>query len=102
MNQEPAAAASPPAPAAALEGDSLNSSLTAMDWLPKMSVKEAGPDTDVDCGPQISSSSASAAAAALALHTTVPASSISKGDIDANGKPPYRYEESTVRIGWIL
>ena len=36
-----------------LEGDSLNNSLTAMDWLPKMSVKEAGPDTDVDMGPQV-------------------------------------------------
>lgn len=105
MNQEAAVAASSPAPAtafAALEGDSLNSSLTAMDWLPKMSVKEAGPDTDVDVGPQLSSSSASAAAAAaaaLALHSTVPASSISKGDIDTNGKPPYRCEESTVMIG---
>ena len=54
-----------------------------------MSVKEAGPDTDVDSAPQVSGSS-SASAAALALHTTVPASSISKGDIDANGKPPYR------------
>ena len=64
MNQEAAVAASSPAPStafAALEGDSLNSSLTAMDWLPKMSVKEAGPDTDVDVGPQLSSSSASAA-----------------------------------------
>ena len=54
-----------------------------------MSVKEAGPDTDVDSTPQVNGSS-SASAAALALHTTVPASSISKGDIDANGKPPYR------------
>ena len=36
-----------------LEGDSLNNSLTAMDWLPKMNVKEAGPDTDVDMGPQV-------------------------------------------------
>ena len=52
-----------------------------------MSVKEAGPDTDVDSAPQVNGSSS---AAALALHTTVPASSISKGDIDANGKPPYR------------
>ena len=90
MNQEPASP--PPAAAAALEGASLNSSLTAMDWLPNMSVKEAGPDTDVDSAPQAGSSSSASAAAALALHTTVPASSISKGDIDANGKPPYRYQ----------
>ena len=67
-----------------LEEDDLDRSLTAMDWLPKLNVKEAGPETDVDL--DVSGGHA-AVSGSRGPH---PASAMELGDVDANGKPPYR------------
>ncbi len=86
------------------DADDLDRSLTAMDWLPKLNAKEAGPETDVDMdltggtgtghghghghGNGVGSGGAGSA---------FPASAMQLGDVDANGKPPYRYMYTTVR-----